>query len=151
MSSLLGFCQQLDDYLSGIALTSSARPVYKHKKGQGEISKMFRHAIPLIVLGALAGVGHTDDKVVLQATPNGGIRPLAGVDGGGVVHVVYGWKPTPAERGPWDTLQYVRKGPEQREFSSPILVNSIPHSVFGTTPADLAVGRDGRVHVAWAG
>jgi hypothetical protein len=64
--------------------------------------------------------------------------------------MVYAAPNTGEPRG-GDNLAYVRQEPGQHEFSKPITVNSIPGSVFRLVPAEMAVARDGRVHVSWAG
>ena len=67
----------------------------------------------------------------------------------GIIHLVYLYgDPGAAEIG------YVRKGPQEREFSTPIRVNSHPGSAvaLGTVRgAHLALGKAGRIHVAWNG
>ena len=82
-------------------------------------------------------------------TPNGGIQPQAVQDAGGVVHLIY-FKGDPAS----GDLFYVRKEPGADDFSSPIQVNSQSGSAIavGTIRGgQIAVGRNGRVHVAWNG
>src|SRR6266566_1244039 len=87
--------------------------------------------------------------VKLLATPDGGIQPQAAVDAKGVVHLIY----FKGEPGAGDIF-YVRRGPGEETFSKPIQVNSQPHTAMamGTIRgAQLAVGKNGRVHVAWDG
>lgn len=88
-------------------------------------------------------------EVKLVRTPDGGIQPQAAVDGKGVVHLIY-YKGE-AKGG---DIFYVRQKPGQEAFSKPIQVNSQPKSAMaaGTIRgAQLAVGKNGRVHVAWNG
>jgi len=88
-------------------------------------------------------------QVTLVRTPDGGIQPQAAVDWQGVVHLVY-YKGE-AEKG---DLFYVRQQPGHEEFSEPIRVNSSPGSAMaaGTIRgAQMAIGKNGRVHVAWNG
>lgn len=88
-------------------------------------------------------------RVRLLRTPEGGIQPQAVVDAAGVVHLIY-YKGDP---GAGDIF-YVTRAPGQAEFSKPIKVNSRPGSAIalGTIRgAQLAMGRHGRVHVAWNG
>jgi hypothetical protein len=71
------------------------------------------------------------------------------VDSKGVVHLIY-------YKGEADSgdIFYVRQKPGEDTFSSPIPVNSRPGSAIaaGTIRgAQLAVGKNGRVHVAWDG
>lgn len=91
----------------------------------------------------------TTPEVRIIRTPNGGIQPQVAVDRSGVVHMVYLTGPESAS-----DIYYVRKGPRDAGFSEPIRVNSVPGSALaiGTVRgAQIAVGRGGRVHVAWFG
>jgi hypothetical protein len=109
-----------------------------------------------LVTGLCAAVfsqpAEADDRqgrVTVVATPDGGIQPQAVADEAGVVHLVY-FKGEPG-RG---DLFYVRSKPGTTEFSAPIRVNSQPGSAIamGTIRGgQLALGRNGRVHVAWNG
>jgi hypothetical protein len=99
-----------------------------------------------------ADISHTPKtipEVKIIRTPNGGLQPQVAVDRAGVIHMVY-------LAGPDDTsdIYYVRRGPRASRFSAPIRVNSVPGSAMavGTVRgAQIAVGRGGRVHVAWMG
>lgn len=89
------------------------------------------------------------DWVKLVRTPDGGIQPQAAVDREGVVHLIY-FKGD-AARG---DIFYVRQEPGQEQFSKPIPVNSQRGSAMamGTIRgAQLALGKNGRVHVSWDG
>ena len=89
------------------------------------------------------------ERVQLVRTPNGGIQPQATVDAQGVLHLIY-FKGDPKA----GDVFYVRKSPSDSEFSKPVRVNSIPGSAIamGTIRgAQLALGRNGRVHAAWNG
>jgi hypothetical protein len=82
-------------------------------------------------------------------TPDAGIQPQAATDERGVVHLVY-LKGEPAGCD----IYYVHTSLGQTNFSKPLKVNSRPGSAIalGTIRgAQLAVGRNGRVHVAWNG
>lgn len=86
-------------------------------------------------------------KVSLQRVPNGGIQPQAVVDAKGVVHLIY----FKGEAGAGD-LFYVRRDAAKERFSTPIRVNSQPGSAIavGTVRGgQIALGKDGRIHVAW--
>jgi hypothetical protein len=88
-------------------------------------------------------------RVTLMRTPDGGIQPQAAMDSQGVVHLIY-YK---GDAGGGDVF-YARQGPGQSAFSKPLQVNSQPGSAIaaGTIRcAQLAVGKNGRVHVAWNG
>jgi len=88
-------------------------------------------------------------RVTLVHTSDGGIQPQAAVDRQGVVHLIY-YKGE-SENG---DLYYVRQEPDRKDFSKPIQVNSSPGSALaaGTIRgAQMAIGKNGRVHVAWNG
>ncbi|HEV2209489.1 MAG TPA: hypothetical protein VG167_11975 [Verrucomicrobiae bacterium] len=99
----------------------------------------------LAVASAAAGAG----RVTLLRTPDHGIQPQAAVDNQGVVHLIY----FKGEASGGDIF-YVRKRPGEQVFSQPIQVNTRPRTAIavGTIRgAQLALGRNGRVHVAWNG
>ncbi|MBI2804956.1 MAG: hypothetical protein HYX68_08245 [Planctomycetes bacterium] len=88
-------------------------------------------------------------QVVLEKTPNRGIQPQVVVDGKGVVHLLY-YEGDPRA----GNLMYVRRKAGATEFSAPLRVNSQPGSAIavGTIRGgQIALGKDGRVHVAWNG
>ncbi len=88
-------------------------------------------------------------SVTLMRTPDGGIQPQAVIDGRGVIHLIY----FRGEPGNGDVF-YVRREPGQDGFSKPMRVNSTPGSacaVGNIRGAQMALGRNGRVHVAWNG
>src|SRR5438105_477663 len=81
--------------------------------------------------------------------PNGGIQPQAAVDPAGKVHLIY----LTGEDGKNDVM-YVTSADDAKTWSKPLRVNSHPGAAIATGTvrgAHLAVGRDGRVHVAWMG
>lgn len=90
-----------------------------------------------------------DARVAVSRVPNGGIQPEVVVDAAGVLHMVYfSGEPRAGD------LFYVRSSDSGKTFSTPIPINSQPGSAIaaGTIRgAQLAVGRNGRVHVAWNG
>jgi hypothetical protein len=98
---------------------------------------------------AMAAQRSETRDVVLLKVPDGGLQPQAAVDQQGVIHVIYLYgDPAAADIG------YVRKAPGGRQFSEPIRVNDQPGSAIavGTVRgAHLALGRLGRIHVAWNG
>jgi hypothetical protein len=106
----------------------------------------------LVVLFCLSGFGliaAESRRVKLVRTPDSGIQPQAAIDGEGVVHLIY-YK---GEAGNGDIF-YARQEPGQDTFSEPIRVNSRSGSAIaaGTIRgAQLAIGKNGRVHVAWDG
>ncbi|MGI8959109.1 MAG: sialidase family protein [Bryobacteraceae bacterium] len=98
---------------------------------------------------AIAAENLETRDVVLLKVPGGGLQPQAAVDPKGIIHLIYLYgDPAAADIG------YVRKMPGEKNFSSPIRVNSRPGSAIalGTVRgAHLALGRLGRIHVAWNG
>lgn len=90
-----------------------------------------------------------DDKVTLARIPNGGLQPEVAVGAAGVIHMVY-FSGEPRA----GNLYYVRSSDFGKSFSAPIRVNSQPDSAIATGTirgAQLALGRNGRIHVAWNG
>ena len=80
--------------------------------------------------------------------PNGGIQPQL-VERDGVVHLIY-FTGEPAT----GNLFYVNSRDYGQTFSKPLAVNQTPGSAIAVgniRGAQLAVGRNGRVHVAWNG
>jgi hypothetical protein len=90
-------------------------------------------------------------EVTVRTTrvPDGGLYPQASTDGAGVLHLIY-VKGDPMH----GDIFYVRSGDAGRTFSQPLRVNSQPESCIltGTVRGpQMAVGKGGRVHVAWMG
>jgi len=81
--------------------------------------------------------------------PDGGIQPQALVDGRGVLHLLYfSGEPRAGD------LFYVRSTDFGATFSTPVKVNSQSGSAIATGTirgGHFAIGRGGRVHVAWNG
>ena len=105
--------------------------------------------IPLCFFLGVSLPAAESERVKLVRTPDGGIQPQAVVDSKGVVHLIY-YK----GEGKGGDIFYVRQEPGMDTFSKPIQVNSQPKSAMaaGTIRgAQLAVSRNGRVHVAWNG
>ena len=87
-------------------------------------------------------------QVTLLRVPDRGIQPQAATDVKGTVHLIY--YQGDAMRG---EVHYVRSE-DGKQFSKPIRVNRHPRQCHrdGQHPrAELAVGKNGRVHVAWMG
>ncbi len=87
--------------------------------------------------------------VRLMRTPDGGIQPQGIMDHDRTLHLIY-FKGDPAG----GDIFYVRWAPGQSEFSPAVRVNSQPGSAIaiGTVRGpQMAVGRQGRVHVVWMG
>jgi hypothetical protein len=105
----------------------------------------------LLVIALVPAIGRADDAgpVVTFRVPNGGVQPQAAVDGKGVVHLIY-----LAGDASRSDVFYIRSRDDGTTWSSPVRVNSQPGSAIamGTVRgAHLALGRRGRVHVAWMG
>src|SRR4051812_41875053 len=87
-------------------------------------------------------------KVTLLRVPDRGLQPQAASDATGVVHLIY-FRGDP--RG--GDIFYTRSE-KGGAFSRPLRVNSAPGSavaVGNIRGAQLAVGKNGRAHVAWMG
>jgi hypothetical protein len=81
--------------------------------------------------------------------PDGGLAPQAAVDGKGMIHLIY-FKGD--ARG--GDIFYVTSADSAKTFSTPIRVNSVANTalIAGTIRGPhLALGRNGRPHVAWMG
>src|SRR2546425_1185242 len=110
-------------------------------------------AVTVLIAGVTAA-GHAADpkqpgKVTLLRTPDKGIQPQVAVDDKGIVHLIY----FSGQDGAGDIF-YVRSEDGGGKFSRPLRVNSQPGSAIATgniRGAHLAVGKKGRVHVAWMG
>ena len=89
------------------------------------------------------------DKVRLLRVPEGGLQPQAMLDDRGVLHLIY-FSGDPSK----GDVFYAQSTNNGAAFSSPLRVNSQPGSAIalGTIRgAQLAIGKNGRVHVAWNG
>jgi len=105
--------------------------------------------IPLLCFIVYSVATADPSQVTLIRTPNGGIQPQAAMDRQGALHLIY-YKGD-ARNG---DIFYVSQQLDQKEFSKPIQVNTRPGSAIaaGTIRgAQMALGRNGRVHVAWNG
>ncbi len=109
-------------------------------------------ALTLAVTGWPLRAGKREERtpaVNTVRTPNSGIQPQIAIDHKGIVHMVY-FIGDPAH----GDLFYVRSSDHGNSFSAPIPVNSHPGSSIAAgniRGAHVAVGRNGRVHVAWNG
>lgn len=87
--------------------------------------------------------------VALVRVPQGGIQPDAVIDHNAVLHLIYfAGEPRAGD------LFYTRSTDDAATFSTPIRVNSQSGSAIaaGTIRGgQIAIGRDGRVHIAWNG
>src|SRR5687768_14232068 len=117
--------------------------------------RVFSFAIPALVSVAtlvspiLRPVAARQQGVDLRRIPDGGLQPELAVGATGVVHLAY-LTGDPAA----SDVFYVRSADDGRTFSPPVRVNSEPGSAIAAgviRGAQIAVGRSGRVHVAWNG
>jgi hypothetical protein len=87
-------------------------------------------------------------SVKLLRTPDGGLQPQAAIDEKGAAHLIF-FKGDPKK----GELYYTRIGEDER-FSTPIPVTTAetgPMAIGNIRGAQLAVGKNGRAHVAWMG
>jgi hypothetical protein len=114
-----------------------------------------KQVVRISVRGAAPPAAHGTENarragaVTLLRVPEKGIQPQVAVDAKGIVHMIY-FRGRP---GGGDVF-YVRSDDFGAHFSAPLQVNSQPGSVIaiGTIRgAHLALGKNGRVHVAWMG
>lgn len=104
-------------------------------------------AVPL-AMGCVSPAASVDPAVLLQRLPYGGVQPRVAVASDGILHAVY-LKGDPAK----SDVYYTRRS-TAGEWSSPVRVNSEAGSAIavGTVRgAHVALGRGGRLHVAWNG
>jgi hypothetical protein len=108
-------------------------------------------AAVLLSLALLSAAGTAEEaprRVVLLRVPDRGIQPQAAVDADGAVHLLY-FKDEPAA----GDVFYVRSR-DGADFGRPVRVNSQPGSAIAVgniRGAHLALGKNGRPHVAWNG
>ena len=92
--------------------------------------------------------GRPADRVTLTRVPDDGIQPQVAQDRSGQVHLIY-FKGDAAH----GDLFYTRFDPKNPRYAAPLRVNE-PGTALATGTVrggHLAIGRNGRVHVAWAG
>ena len=110
-----------------------------------------RFPVFLLAAAALFGAPATpklENDVTLMRVPEGGIQPQVAVDAKGAVHMIY----YTGDTGAGD-ISYVRSQDGVSLFK-PIRVNLHPGTAIAAgniRGAHIALGRDGRVHVAWMG
>ena len=105
-----------------------------------------RRSLPVVAALALAASVSAQPVETLRV-PAGGRLPHASVGDDGTVHLVY-----VVGNGPVGDLMYVTRAAGQGEWSTAQRVNNVPGTVTGIGPVDgaqLALGPDGRLHVAW--
>jgi hypothetical protein len=108
--------------------------------------------VALLFIASPTRAGKSNERVQPVSTvrvPNHGIQPQIAIDEKGVVHMVY----FSGEAAHGD-LYYVRSEDRGATFSVPIKANSHPGSAIAAgniRGAHIAIGRHGRVYVAWNG
>jgi len=116
------------------------------------VATLFASLTPEKVAGTFAGkvpATFSGSRVTVAPLPDGGIQPQAAIDASGVIHVVY-FTGTPSG----GDLYYVKLRADGSRASAPVRVNSIAGSALATGSvrgAQMALGRNGRIHVAWHG
>ncbi len=111
--------------------------------------RVFAPALALAALAVAPASQIAEGFVQMVRCPNDGFQPRLAVDAEHVIHLVY-LRGDPASAD----LHYVQSKDAGASFSEPIRVNSIEHSVDGSSGfrgANLILGPDGAVHVAWLG
>lgn len=107
--------------------------------------------VSITLTAAFASTARNESKLSVSVlrVPNGGIQPQVLTDSAGTLHLIY-FTGNPAH----GDLFYVRSSDEGRTWSVPLRVNSQAGSAIalGTIRGgEIAIGKDGRVHVAWNG
>jgi len=103
--------------------------------------------IPLLLSAAAPAAD--PEKVTTLRVPEKGMQPQVVMDGKGVLHMIY----FTGQDGAGDVF-YVHSEDGGKNFSKPLQVNSQAGSAIAIgniRGAQLAVGKKGRVHVAWLG
>jgi hypothetical protein len=115
------------------------------------MNKGFRGRILVIALFAAMAARQPQarDNVTTVRVPHGGIQPQVAVDDKGTLHLIY-FAGDPSH----GDLYYVHSADAGASFSDPIRVNHETGSAIAVgniRGAQLAAGRNGRIHVAWNG
>jgi hypothetical protein len=109
----------------------------------------YQLCVALLVLGLMEAGADGPGAVALVRAPEGGLQPQAVVDAEGTLHLVY----LKGDSKACDVF-YARRDTGRTNFSTPVRVNSESGSAvaMGTVRgAQIALGRKGRIHVAWNG
>lgn len=89
------------------------------------------------------------EAIAIERLPKGCVQPQSVVDDAGTVHVVY-----LKGEGQGQDVEYTFRKAGEAKFATPVRVNSIAASAVATGTirgAQLAVSKDGTVHVLWNG
>ena len=113
--------------------------------------KALHRGLPALLLAAVVGA---QSKVEIIRAPEGAAQPDVAVDGEGALHLVYfvvdpKTNDKPMFRRSGD-LHYSVRRPGDAAWSEPIRVNSVRNQVSRLSFPRIAVGGNGRVHVAWS-
>ncbi|MGI8556301.1 MAG: hypothetical protein ACR2LT_08105 [Pyrinomonadaceae bacterium] len=98
---------------------------------------------------AAAQTAFSPSKVALLRAPDGGIQPQAVTDSKGIIHLIYYKGDSQA-----GDIYYIRLNSSGQPESSPLRVNSQLGSAVAigwVRGAQIAVGKDDRVHIIWNG
>jgi hypothetical protein len=106
-----------------------------------------RYTLPLLIVPLLAG-SWLHAEVRMHRLPERALHPQAAVDGQGRVHLIY-FQGDDRRIG---NIYYVHSE-DGRTWSEPLQVNSQDRSAYADSVRGphLAIGREGRVHIAWMG
>src|SRR5262245_20953630 len=106
-------------------------------------------AVAVLISEGMQSRPANSPRVEVLHVPYGGIQPEVVVDTAGAIHMVY-LVGQPASAN----IYYVRSRDGGKTFSSAVRVNGQDSSAIATGTvrgAQLAIGRNGRIHVAWNG
>ena len=104
-------------------------------------------ALIICVMFVLCGIASADVKIETLRVPSDGLQPQIVIDAKGTLHLIY-FNGEPAG----GDLFYVRREPGKSNFSPLIRINSVPNSavsIGSIRGAQMAMGRNNRLHVAW--
>jgi hypothetical protein len=111
--------------------------------------KLNRLAWLALLALVVAGAADRPELVSIRRVPEGGLQPQIAVEPNGAIHLIY-FSGDP--KG--GNLFYVQSAAGGEAFSRPLRVNSQEGSVIALGAirgGQIALGRNGRVHVAWNG
>lgn len=114
----------------------------------GKITLLSLVVLPVLAVFS-AGSSPRLPGITLMRTPNAGIEPRAIIDTNGVAHMIYFKGDASA-----GDIEYVRREPGAKDFSTPTRINSQPRSAIaiGTVRGpQMALGRGGRPYIVWLG
>lgn len=98
---------------------------------------------------AVCGASAAPPRVRILRLAEGGVQPVAAVDGAGVVHVIF----FEGEARAGD-VYYMKSSDGGATFCKPMRVNALANSAVALGSVrgpQMALGRNGRVHVVWNG